>query len=163
MRLRCTYIFFRLGPGFPLCFGVVAPLAPSIAAAFRFVPGLGPFLLGPAAGGASDDGVLVPFMLGVESAGVSAGVGSMLICGAGVSDGGDSGFADGAGVAAGSWGNLISTSGESLSVMLSDFGFAVIFATERDDEVVFALMSAAGGGSLQRMRLLSWIVGWVPL
>ena len=74
-----THIFFRFGPGLPLCFGVVAPFVPSIAAAVRFEPGLGPFRLVPAAGGASDEGVLASFMLVVESAGVSVVVGSMLI------------------------------------------------------------------------------------
>lgn len=130
-----TYSFLRFGPGLPLCLGVVAPDAPSMVAALRFEPGFGPLRLGPAAGGARDDGVLASFMLAADSsAGVSAGVGSMVICGAGVSDGGDSGLAAGGGAAGASWGNLTRTSGESLRVMLRDLGFAVIFANRRADD-----------------------------
>lgn len=71
-----TYrFFFLLGPGLPRCFGS-EPFVPSITAADRFEPGFGPLRFGP--GGASDDGVLVPFMAAVESAGVSAGVGSTI-------------------------------------------------------------------------------------
>lgn len=76
----------------------------SIAAALRLVPGFGPFLdvaLSDAeAGGANDDGVLVPFMAVAESAGVSAGLDTMLICGA--SDGGELEADSGTGGATGS-------------------------------------------------------------
>jgi hypothetical protein len=117
-------IFFLFGPGLALgCLGGVAALEPaSICAAFRLLPGFGPFLL--AAGGASDEGVL-PSMLGVESAGVAAGVGS-LICGAGV--GGD-GLASSLGGGVGWRENLFRWSGDSLSVTTRVFGdFVVMFA-----------------------------------
>jgi len=119
-------IFFLFGPGLALgCLGVVVPFEEpaSICAAFRLLPGFGPFLFA-AAGGASDEGVL-SFMFGVESAGVAAGVGS-LICGAGV--GGD-GLASSLGGDVG-WGeNLLRWSGDSLSVTTRVFGdFVVMFA-----------------------------------
>lgn len=124
-----TYSFFRFGPGFPLALGVAA--VPSMAVALRLVPGFGPFrgfgLSDAAAGGASDDGVLVPFMMAVESAGVAAGVGSMVIWG--VSDGGEVEAESCTGGATGSWGNEVKAVDASLSVTTSDFDFVVIFAS----------------------------------
>lgn len=118
-------IFFLFGPGLALDgLGVApAPFAPaSICAALRLLPGLGPFLFEE--GGASDDGVL-PFMLGVESAGVAAGEGS-LICGAGV---GGEGLASSLGGVAGSCGKSRRESGDSLSATTRVFGdFVVMFA-----------------------------------
>jgi hypothetical protein len=62
-------------------------------------------------------------MLAGESAGVSAGVGSM-ICGAGV---GGEGLVSCEG-ATGSCGNVASESGDNLSVTTSDFDLVVMFA-----------------------------------
>lgn len=120
--LSMSPIFFRFGPGLPRAFGVVG--VPSMVVALRFVPGFGPLRF--ADGGAKEDGVLVPFMAAVESTGVSAAVGSMVIWGA--SEGGEVDFDSGAGAAMGSCGNAVSAVCESLSVTTSDFGFAVIFA-----------------------------------
>ena len=104
--------FFFLGPGLALgIFGVALPFEPaSICAAVRLVPGFGPFFLGP--GGASDEGVL-PSKFAVESADVLAvGVGSTIW---GVGAGGE-GFASSFGGGAGTCGNALSESGDSLSV-----------------------------------------------
>ncbi len=119
-------IFFLFGPGLALaCLGV-APFEPaSICAAFRLLPGFGPFFF--AAPGVSDEGVL-PFMLEVESAGVAAGVGSSN-CGVGV---GGEGLASSLGGVAGWCGNLLSKSADSLSATTSVFGdFVVMFACKR--------------------------------
>ncbi len=97
-------------------------LEPSIVAAFLLEPGLGPLRL--ATGGASDEGVLVPFMV-VESMGVSAGVG-WLMFGAGVSDGDEDGFDSWGAAGNDSWGNLDSASRDSLSVMVSAPFLAVV-------------------------------------
>lgn len=66
-----TYNFFFLGPGFPLGLGVTLESEPSMAAALRFEPGLGPFRFGP--GGPSGAGVVPSFMFVADSAGVSTG------------------------------------------------------------------------------------------
>jgi hypothetical protein len=121
-----SFCFLVLGPGLPRAFGV--PLAPSTAVIARFL-GAGPFRLDPVAGGASDEGVFVPF-IGVEaSAGVS-GEGSTIWGAAGVS-GDDVGFGAGdATAAAGSCGKATSALGESLRMTVFDFvGFVDIFAT----------------------------------
>jgi hypothetical protein len=122
-----SFCFLDLGPGLPRGFGVLA--VPSTAEMPRFL-GAGPFRLGPVVGGASDEGVFVPF-IGVEaSAGVSA-EGSTIWGGAGVS-GDDVGFGAGvAGVATGSWGNAPSALDESLRMTVFVFtGFVDIFAIE---------------------------------
>lgn len=95
--MRVTYSLRFLGPGLPRGLGV---LAPSIAEAPRFVPAFGadPLRLLPGAGGASDDGVLAPFMAAGVSAGVSAAVESALM-GAGEASGVDAGFDAGDGCA----------------------------------------------------------------
>lgn len=99
-------------------------------------------------GGASDDGVLAPFMATVESAGVSAGVGSMM-GGAGVSEGDELGCE---GMGDRSWGKVINADRGSLSVVMSDLGFVVIFAVKQAGDVVLStmgvmgMMGAAGGG-----------------
>jgi hypothetical protein len=84
--MAATYSFRFLGPGLPRALGV---LAPSMAEAPRFVPalGVGPLRLLP--GGASDDGVLAPFMADV-SAGVSAV--ELAVWGAGEASGVDAGL-----------------------------------------------------------------------
>ena len=110
-----TYSFFFFGPGLPrLAF--VAGLAPSMAAALLLALGLGPLRL--AADAASDEGVLVPFMVAAASIGVSAGVGSAM-CGAGVSDGDEVGFDSRSGGVNDSWGNLSSTSRERVSATMN--------------------------------------------
>jgi hypothetical protein len=120
-----SFCFFDLGPGLPRGFGV--PFAPSTAAIVRFL-GAGPFRFpfGPTAGGASDDGVFVPFIV-VESAGVL--MEESVTWGAGVS-GDDVGFESG-GAAAASWGNAMSAFGESLRMTVFErAGLVDIFATE---------------------------------
>lgn len=103
-----------------------------MTAALRFEPGLGPFRFD--AGGARDDGVLVPFMATVESAGVSA-AGSM-VWAAGVSDGDEAGLESCAGDGVESLGNLLRASGDNRRATVSDLGFDVIFATQRVGDVV---------------------------
>lgn len=133
-----TYSFRFFGPGLPRGLGV---LEPSMAAALRFVPafGAGPLRLlpGPDAGGASDDGVLAPFMAAGVSAGVSA-AGVSAIWGAGEASGVDAGFDAGDGCAGvASCGNCESVLGESLrtAVRVLD-GFADIFANELAGDVM---------------------------
>jgi hypothetical protein len=91
-----SFCFLDLGPGLPRGFGVLLLGVPSTAAMPRFL-GAGPFRFGPVVGGASDDGVFVPF-IGVDcSAGVSA-EGSMIWGAAGV-PGDDVGLGGGLAVA----------------------------------------------------------------
>lgn len=109
-------------------------LEPSRAAAPRFVPalGVGPLRLlpGPEAGGASDDGVLAPFMAAGVSAGVSTAVESA-IWGAGEASGVDAGLDAGDGWAVASWGNCASVLGESLRTAVRLFvGLVDIFANK---------------------------------
>jgi len=135
-----SFCFLVLGPGLPRAFGAL--VAPSTAAMPRFL-GAGPFRLGPVAGGASDDGVLVPF-IGVEaSAGVSA-EGSMIWGAAGVL-GDEVGFGAGlAAAVAGSCGNASSAFDESLrTTVFVLIVFADIFATEG---IVDAMVAMRGGG-----------------
>jgi hypothetical protein len=125
--MRVTYILRFLGPGLPRGLGV---LAPSIAEAPRFVPafGAGALRLLPGAGGASDDGVLAPFMAAGVSAGVSAAVESAIM-GAGEASGVEAGFDAGDGCAGASWGNCDSVLGESLRTAVRLFvGLVDIFA-----------------------------------
>lgn len=148
--------FFLLGPGLPRAFGV-AGLWPSMTVALLFVPGFGPFRF--AAGGASEDGVLAPFMVAVESAGVSAGVGSTIWGAAGVSDGDELGFDSGESSAGWSWGKVESDARDSLSVMILDFamGFVDIFDAEWMGDVVLRCCSyglSRGGGWWWR-----WAIG----
>lgn len=107
-----------------------------MTAALRFVPGFGPFRF--ADGGASEDGVLAPFMVAVESAGVSAGVGSTTWGAAGVSDGDELGFESDEGSGGCSWGKVESAARDSLSVMILDLavGFVDIFVGGRMGDVV---------------------------
>lgn len=135
--MGATYSFRFFGPGLPRGFGV---LEPSTAAALRFVPafGVGPLRLlpGPDAGGASDDGVLAPFMAAGVSAGVSA-AGVSAIWGAGEASGVDAGLDAGDGCAGASWGNCASVFGGSLRTAVSVLvGFVDIFANKLAGDVV---------------------------
>lgn len=100
-----------------------------------FGPGTPPLRFGPAAGGASEDGVLVPLTAGVVSPGVSAGVASMAGIAAGV-PGDEAGLEGGSDeVSDGSWGNLVSCSGVSLRTTvkdLADLVEAMIFFADGD-------------------------------
>lgn len=116
-----------LGPGLLRDLGV---LAPSMAEAPRFVPAFGAGILRllPGAAGASDDGVLAPFMAAGVSAGVSAAVESAMM-GAGEASGVDAGLDAGDGWAGASWGNCDSVLGESLRTAVRLFaGLVDIFA-----------------------------------
>lgn len=126
-----TYSFRFFGPGLPRGFGV---LEPSMAAAPRFVPafGAGPLRLLPGADavGASDDGVLAPFIAAGVSAGVSAAVKSA-IWGAGEASGVDAAFDTGDGCVDASWGNCARLFGESLRTAVRVLvGFVDIFANK---------------------------------
>lgn len=115
-------------------------LEPSRAAAPRFVPALGAgplrLLPGADAGGASDDGVLAPFMAAGVSAGVSAAAESAM-WGAGEASGVEAGFDAGDGCAGGSWAKRASVLGESLRTAVSVFGGLVdIFANKLAGDVV---------------------------
>ncbi len=83
-------------------------------------------------GGASDDGVLAPFMAtGVSAAGVSA------IWGAGEASGVEAGFDAGDGCAAASCGNCASALGDSLRTAVRVFvGLMDIFANKLAGDVV---------------------------
>lgn len=117
-----SFCFLDLGPGLPR--GLAAPFVPSTAAMVRFL-GAGPFRLGPAAGGASDEGAFVPFIVVEASAGVS--LGGSTTWGAGVS-GDDAGLECG-GAAAASCGNATRAFGESLRTTVFDLaGLVDIFA-----------------------------------
>jgi len=118
-----SFCFLVLGPGLPRAFDAAPLVAPSTAAMVRFL-GAGPFRFGPAAGGASDDGVEVPFITVEASAGVSFD-GSMIL-GAGVS-GADAGF-DCGGVAAASCGKATRAFGDSLRMIVFDLAGLDIFA-----------------------------------
>ncbi len=111
-----------------------------MAAAPRFMPafGAGPLRLlpGPEAGGASDDGVLAPFMAVGVSAGVSAAVEST-IWGASEASDVDAGFDAGDGCAGASWGNCASVFGESLRTAVRVLaGLVDIFADKLAGDVV---------------------------
>lgn len=99
--------------------------------------GAGPLRLlpGPDAGGASDEGVLAPFMAAGVSAGVSAAVEST-IWGAGEASGVDAGFDAGDGCAGVSWGNCTRRFGESLRTAVSVLiGFVDILASKLAGDV----------------------------
>jgi hypothetical protein len=136
-----SFCFLDLGPGLPRGFGVplVPLLVPSTAAMPRFL-GAGPFRLGPVVGGASDEGVSVPFIGVAESAGVST-EDSMIWGAAGVA-GVEVGL--GAGLAAAtSWGKPSRAFEESLRTIVFDLvGLADIFAAKGIDDAMVAM----GGG-----------------
>jgi hypothetical protein len=155
-----TYILRLLGPGLGRDLGVLGPDAPSTAAALRFVPAFEPgrlfrLLVEPAAGGARDEDVLVPFMAAVESAGVSAAVEST-VGGAGEGSGVEAGLlvCDGDGAGEDSWGNCDSVLGESFRTTLSDLGVVDILAMKPGGDV----MSRWGGDGGSRWWW-EW-VGW---
>src|SRR5690242_4144756 len=130
-----TYSLRFFGPGLPRAFGV---LAPSTAAAPRFVPafGGGALRLLAEAGGASDDGVSAPFMAAGVSAGVSAAAESAG-WGAGEASGVEAGLDAGDGCAVASWGNWASVLGDSLRWAVRVFGGLVdIFAGRVAGDVV---------------------------
>lgn len=127
--MGATYSFRFLGPGLPRGFGV---LAPSRAAALRFVPalGAGALRLLPEAGGASDDGVSAPFMAAGVPAGVSAAVESAS-WGAGEASGVDAGLDAGDGCAVASCGNWASVLGDSLRTAVRVLGGLVDIFEDR--------------------------------
>lgn len=125
LGMKGTYVlaFLDLGPGLPR--GLAAPSGPS-AAAPLFVPlGAAGFLrLLPGGGGASEPGVLTPFMapsgVAFESAGVStAGAGSVTL-GRGVSEGADVDLGAEGADEAGVCGKAASLAGASLRMTMAD-------------------------------------------
>lgn len=136
-RVGATYSLRFFGPGLPRAFGV---LAPSTAAALRFVPALGggALRLLAEAGGASDEGVSAPFMAAGVSAGVSAAVESASArLGGGEASGVEAGLDGGDGCAVASWGNWASVLGGSFRTAVRVFaGLVDIFAHRVAGDVV---------------------------
>lgn len=126
-----AYSFRFLGPGLPRALGV---LAPSMAAAPRFGAALGAgalrLLPGADAGGASDDGVLAPFMAAGVSARESA-AGVSAVWGAGEASGVDAGLDAGDGCAAAWCGNCARLAGDSLRTAVSVLGGLVVIVADR--------------------------------